>query len=64
MKKSSNRLLFHTFWLVICELMRIRIRIQLITLMRIGTGSYLSICADPDLQYWEEAVQDLNEPFL
>jgi hypothetical protein len=27
--------IFHTFWLVICKLMRIRIQIQLITLMRI-----------------------------
>jgi hypothetical protein len=46
--------------------MRIRIRIQLITLMRIGTGSYLSICADSDLQHWEEAVQkkDVKEIFL
>ncbi len=32
-KKCSNRLMFRTFWLVICKLMRIRI--QLITLMRI-----------------------------
>jgi hypothetical protein len=28
-------LIFHTFWLVICKLMGIRIRIQLITLIRI-----------------------------
>jgi hypothetical protein len=43
LKKCSNTLLFHTFWLVICKLMRIwiqiitlmRIRIQIITLMRI-----------------------------
>ncbi len=42
-KMCSNRLIFHTFWLAICKLMRIpiqlitlmRIRIQLITLMRI-----------------------------
>jgi len=36
LKKCSNRLIFHTFWLVIWKLMRIRIRIriQLITLMR------------------------------
>jgi hypothetical protein len=35
--KCSNRLFFHTFWIVICILMRIRIRfqIQLITSMRI-----------------------------
>ncbi len=32
-KKYSNRLIFHTFWLVICNF--IRIRIQLNTLMRI-----------------------------
>ncbi len=35
LEKCKNRLLFHTFWLVICKLMRIRIRIQAITLMRI-----------------------------
>jgi hypothetical protein len=42
LEKCSNRLIFHTFWLVICKLMRIRIqfttliriRIQFITLMR------------------------------
>jgi hypothetical protein len=33
LKKCSNRLIFHTFWLVICKLIRIRIRIQFITLM-------------------------------
>jgi hypothetical protein len=33
--KCSNLLIFHTFWLVICKLMRIRIQIQLVTLMRI-----------------------------
>jgi len=35
LKKCSNRLKFHTFWLAICKLMQIGIRIQLITLMRI-----------------------------
>ncbi len=34
LKKCSKRLVFHTFCLVICKLMRIRIRNQLITLMR------------------------------
>jgi hypothetical protein len=34
-KVYSNLLIFHTFWLVICKLMRFRIRIQLKTLMRI-----------------------------
>ncbi len=34
LKKCSSRLIFHTFWLFICKLMRMRIRIQLITLMR------------------------------
>ncbi len=33
LKKCSNELIKHTFWLVICKLMRIRI--QLVTLMRI-----------------------------
>ncbi len=32
LKWCSNMLIFHTFWLFICKLMRIRI--QLITLMR------------------------------
>ncbi len=40
LKKHSNRLIFHTFWLLICKLMRIGIRIKLITLMWI---QYLSI---------------------
>jgi hypothetical protein len=35
LKKCSNRLIFHTFWLFICKLMRIRFRIQLFTVMRI-----------------------------
>jgi hypothetical protein len=34
--------IFHTFWLAISKLMRIQIRIQLITLTR-GSGFYLSI---------------------
>jgi hypothetical protein len=34
-KKGSNRLTFRTFWIVICELRRIRIQNKLITLMRI-----------------------------
>jgi hypothetical protein len=35
LKECSNRLIFSTFWFVICKMMRIRIRFQLITLMRI-----------------------------
>ncbi len=35
LNKCSNPLIFHTFWLVTCKLMRILIRIQPITLMRI-----------------------------
>ncbi len=35
LKKCSNRLIFHTFWLFICELTRIWIQILLITLMQI-----------------------------
>ncbi len=34
-EKCLNRLIFHTFWLVICKLMRIRI--QFITSMQIRT---------------------------
>ncbi len=37
LKNCSNRLIFHTFWLVICKLMRIRIQILTFTLMRIRT---------------------------
>jgi hypothetical protein len=45
LKKCLNKRIFHTYWLVICKLMRIRIRNQLITLMRMrtGSGSYLSV---------------------
>ncbi len=46
---NRNRLIFNTFWLVICKLMRIRIRfrIQLTTLMRIRIQSFI-FDADPD----------------
>ncbi len=44
MKKCSNRLVFHTFWLVICKLMRIRI--QLITLMRIHNTDVKNTAGD------------------
>ncbi len=60
-KKCWNRLIFNTYWLVICKIMRIRIRfrIQLITLMRIrilifiwcgsgcGSGFLFDANADP-----------------
>jgi hypothetical protein len=36
LKKCSNKLIFHTLRLVIFKLMRILIRIQLITLLRMG----------------------------
>ncbi len=32
-EKVLNMLIFHTFWLVICKLMRIRFRIKLMTMM-------------------------------
>jgi hypothetical protein len=58
LKNCSNRLIFHTFWLVICKLMRIWIRFQIqpITLMRIrifiwcgsGSGFLFDADADPD----------------
>jgi hypothetical protein len=35
LERCSSTLLFHTFWLFICKLMRIRNRIQLITFRRI-----------------------------
>jgi hypothetical protein len=38
-QKCLNRLILHTFWLVICKFMRI----QLITLSGSGSGPYLSI---------------------
>jgi hypothetical protein len=62
LEKGLNRLIFHTFWLDICKLMRtrIRFRIQLInydadpdpvfymTLMRIQVTKMMRILADPD----------------
>ncbi len=42
LKKCPNRLVFHTFWLVICELMRIRIHntdIYLLTTISVTTKS-------------------------
>ncbi len=39
LKKCLNRFIFHSFWLLICKLMRIRI--QLITLMRIHNTDVL-----------------------
>ncbi len=42
-KMFSSRPIFHIFWLVICKLMRIRNRIQLITLMRIRIQLITSI---------------------
>jgi hypothetical protein len=52
LKKCSIRLIFLTFWLVICQLMRIRI--QLITLMwtLILPLNLMRIHADPDPQQW------------
>ncbi len=59
--KCLNRLIFHTFWLVVRKLMRIRIRfrIQLITLMQIRilifiwsgsrSGFFFVADANPDL---------------
>jgi hypothetical protein len=35
LERCSSTLLFHTFWLFICKLMRIRNRIQLVTFRRI-----------------------------
>ncbi len=43
MKRCSNRLIFHTFWLVIWKLMRIRIRILLVLWCGCESGPYLSI---------------------
>ncbi len=40
-KKCSNRLKFHTVWLVVCKL--VRIRIQLITSMRTLTFKLMRI---------------------
>jgi hypothetical protein len=41
--RCLNRLMFHTFWLVIRKLMRIRMRIQLITICESGCGSGSSL---------------------
>ncbi len=63
LKMCSKRLIFHSFWLVICKLMRIGIRIQLITLTRIRLQlitfmririlpfNLMRIHADPDPQH-------------
>ena len=49
LKKCSNRLVFPTFWLFICKLMLIWIRIQLITLMRIRILIFIfDVDPDPD----------------
>ncbi len=49
--------MYHTFWLVICKLMRIRI--QFITLMRIGMRilpfNLMQIHADP--QHWYHEIK-------
>jgi hypothetical protein len=45
LKICSNRLIFHIFWLVICKWKRIRV--QLITLMRIRI-QLITCDADPD----------------
>ena len=50
-KKCSNRLIFHTFWLVICKFMRIRFGIQLFTLMQMRIRMRIqvtNIVADPN----------------
>ncbi len=60
-KKCSNRLIFHTFWLVICKLMRIRI--QLITLMRIWIRTAYHFDADPDPTYHFDADPDPTVQF-
>ncbi len=55
-EKCPNMLIFHTFWHVICKLMRIRI--QIINLMRIQVTKMMRIHADrdpdanPDPQHW------------
>ncbi len=46
LKKCLNRLIFHTFWLDICKLIRIRFRIQLIT---------FDVDPDADLGYQYDA---------
>jgi hypothetical protein len=57
LKKCSDRLIFHTFWLLSCKLMWIRIwiPIQLINLMtiqiRILSFNLMRIQADPDPQH-------------
>ncbi len=67
LKKCQNRLMFYTFWLDICKLMRIRFRIQLINFdadpdpdfylmrtrirMRLQVTKMMRILADPDPQH-------------
>ncbi len=54
MEKCPNMLIFHTFWLVICKL--VRIRIQFIILMRIRILPFIvmRIHEDPDLHHMQE----------
>jgi hypothetical protein len=60
LKKRQIRLIFNTFWLDICKLIRIRFRIQLINFdwmriwMQIQVTKILRILhdADPDPQHW------------
>jgi hypothetical protein len=52
LERCSSTLLFHTFWLFICKLMRIRNRIQLITFRRIRILhlNLMRIHADPRIR--------------
>ncbi len=48
LKKYSNRLIFHTFWLDICKLTRIRIRFQIQLSLWSGSWSWFLSDADSD----------------
>ncbi len=47
-KKCSNTLLFHTFWLVICKLIRKLIRLALWCASGCGSGSWFLVDGDSD----------------
>jgi hypothetical protein len=53
-EKCLNRLIFHTFWLVICKLMRIRILIFYLMQIRIFFN------ADPDAELGYQNDADLD----
>ncbi len=65
LKKCSKWLIFHTFWLVICKLMRIRIRIRSYLSIWCGcwyeSGSYLLIWCGSESSTLDYGTADIKE---